>query len=115
MNDEELAVALLRSSRPSRADVHCQWNDTEEESSHRLARVYDLPGRGLALVVGERKLEGVGVYPPEIVLLAGEDRGVYLRCHHGGHRVGTHAVREAIRTTRTVRADRFWPDLSAIV
>lgn len=115
MNDEEIALALLASSRPSRADVLCQWNDTEVESSHRLARVYDLPGRGLVLAVPERRLQGVGVYPPEIVPLEGDDRGVYLRCHHGGHRVSTHAVRQAIRTTRTIRADRFWPHLSAMV
>jgi hypothetical protein len=115
VNDEELAVALLASNRPSRADVLCQWNDTEVESSHRLARVYDLPGRGLVLAVRERTLQGAGVYEAEIVPLDGEDRTVYLRCHHGGHVVSTHGVRKAMQTTRRIRADRFWPHPSAMV
>jgi hypothetical protein len=115
VNDGELAVALLASGRPSRADVLCQWNDTEVESSHRLARVYDLPARGLVLVVAERRLQGMGVYEAEIVPLDGENQTVYLRCHHGGHVISTQGVRQAMETTRRIRADRFWPHPSAMV
>jgi hypothetical protein len=108
VNDRDIATALLASGRPSRADVFCQWSDTDDESTHCLARVYDLPGRGLVLAAGRRQAEE-GEYLPNLYDLAGADRFVYLRCRHGGHGVNTARVLALLDTTREIRADRSWP------
>ena len=118
MRDQEdtaLAALLLGSDRPARATLWCG------HQRHKLGLVYDLPGRGLVLVLRQTTMLAAELYPDtgpedlgEVTWLSRvhplvDDVNAVARCRCGTWSARTDAVRAKFeRGGRDIRAPRSW-------